>query len=110
VAVISKVSDGSGDVAQGFSVTVWDPNAIEDADHLVNRIYPNPASDEVHFEFAQWGDVLLKLIDVKGSVVKALQVKSTDELVLDISDLSSNIYFYSVTINEKTSVGSLIKE
>jgi hypothetical protein len=110
VAVIIKVSDGTGDVAQGFSVKVWDPNDIEDADHLVNRIYPNPASDKVHFEFAEWGDVLLKLVDVKGSVVKAIQVKNTDELILDISDLSSNIYFYSVTINDKTSVGSLIKE
>ncbi len=109
-AVIIKVSDGTGDAAQGFSINVQDPTGINDADNLVNRIYPNPASDEVHFEFAEMGDILLKIVDVKGSVMKVVQMKNTDRFTLDISDLSSDIYFYTVTIDEKTSVGKLIKE
>jgi hypothetical protein len=49
-------------------------------------------------------------MDVKGAVVKVVQMKSTDQFTLDISDLSRDIYFYSVTVNDKTSVGKLIKE
>ncbi len=109
-AVIIKVSDGIGDAAQGFSINVLDPTGIEDAESLVSKVYPNPASDEVHFEFAELGDARLKIIDVKGSVMMEVQVKNTDRMTIDISDLSSDTYFYTVTINEKTSVGKLIKQ
>ena len=108
--VVVKVSDGIEEDAQAFSISVLDPTGIEDANYLVNRVYPTPASTEVTFEFAELGDVHLKIIDITGSQVKEIIEKHTDKMTIDISDLSSSVYFYSVTINGKTSVGQLMKE
>ncbi len=109
-AVIITVSDGIGDAVQGFSITVRDPTGIEDAAELVNRVYPNPATDEVHFEFAERGEIILKIVDSKGAVQKVAELENTERYTLDISELSSDIYFYTVTIDGRTSVGKLIKE
>jgi len=108
--VVIKISDGIEEEALAFSINVLDPTAIEDADYLVNKVYPIPTSSKVYFEFSELGDVYLKLIDMTGSVIKEVQFKNTDKMTIDISDLAQSIYFYSVTINDKTSVGQIIKE
>lgn len=108
-AVIIKVSDGTGETAQGFSISVYGVG-IENDQFLVNKVYPNPSSEEVHFEFAERGDVHLKLMDVKGAVVREVYEKDTDQVTVNVSELSSDVYFFSVTLNQRTTVGKLIKE
>lgn len=109
-AIIIKVSDGIGNAVQGFSITVTPDTWVGDVDQLVNRVYPNPADGEVYFELAEYGDAWLKIMDTKGAVLMEVRAENTDKFSVDLSELSSDIYFYSITINEKTNFGKLVRE
>ena len=108
-AITIKVSDGEGEVTQQFTVKVLDPTSIHAPGNLVEKVYPIPADEMVYFEFSLKGDVVLKLYDITGTVLKIVRRKNSETLKLDISDLPSNLYFYMVSINGKSYVGKLIK-
>ena len=108
-AITIKVSDGEGEVTQQFTVKVLDPTSIHAPGNLVEKVYPIPADEMVYFEFSLEGDVVLKLYDITGTVLKIVRRKNSETLKLDISDLPSNLYFYMVSINGKSYVGKLIK-
>jgi len=105
-----SVSDGIEKVSQDYSIEVLAPTGIDVSRGLIERIYPIPADEMVYFEFTQKGDVVVKLHDITGTVLREVQEKNSDFLKLDISDLPSNLYFYRITMNGKTNVGKLIKE
>ncbi len=108
-AITIHVSDGTDEVNQEFNIEVLDPTSIHTTGNLVEKVYPIPADEMVYFEFSLKGDVVLKLYDITGTVLKIVRRKNSETLKLDISDLPSNLYFYMVSINGKSYVGKLIK-
>jgi hypothetical protein len=107
--VILKVSDGEAEDLQSFTITVIDATSVEGMDQLVSRMYPNPATEKVTFEFARSGKVTLKLYDLDGRLLKE-RTGSGEMITLDVSDLAKGPYFYTVLIDQETSIGKLIKE
>ena len=105
----TAISQDDNKPYQEFNIEVLDPTSIHTAGNLVDKVYPIPADEMVYFEFSLKGDVVLKLYDITGTVLKIVRRKNSETLKLDISDLPSNLYFYMVSINGKSYVGKLIK-
>ena len=67
-------------------------------------IYPNPASDNIKIKYDLGGtfsaNSQLIIRNLVGAVVKTIPLKPTEkELMASVSDLSSGIYFYSLSID-----------
>ena len=67
-------------------------------------IYPNPASDNIKIKYDLGGifsgNNQLIIRNLVGAVIKTIPLKSTEkEMTASVSDLSSGIYFYSLSID-----------
>lgn len=64
------------------------------------QVYPNPAFAEVTINKKSIADYQIKVYDVQGKLVKP-NVKSTTEnnLIYDLSELNSGVYFIEITKN-----------
>jgi hypothetical protein len=69
----------------------------------ISAIYPNPASNYISLDYqltSKVNEAKIKVFNVLGSTIKeANMLKNAGKLKLDINDLESGIYFYSVFIN-----------
>jgi len=69
----------------------------------VSEIYPNPASNFVNIDYELTSEVTqanVKVFNLLGAEVKSANlIQSGNKLRMDISDLESGIYFYSVIVN-----------
>lgn len=75
------------------------------ADGFVSEIFPNPATNFVSINYTltpQVNSASVKVINLLGKVVKETRIEmGSNKVRLDVSDLSSGVYFYSVVINEE---------
>jgi len=77
---------------------------VKNENSLVSSVVPNPARDQVQFRFTQdLSSGTLYLAESSGKVVKTIQQINFKNYTLDLSDLQSGIYFYTI----ETSSGSL---
>ena len=71
-------------------------------------LFPNPANDFIYVKGMAQKEYFFKIRDPNSKIV--LQVKITESQNIDISKLSSGVYFYEVIdLNHKTSKGKFIK-
>ncbi len=98
-ALIAVFPDGS-------VVILSVPTSIEERPGRNNlSVYPNPVSDVVNVNLDNAvGQSTVKIMNVKSRVIKTLQ-SSGNNLSVNVSDLSSGVYFISVQ-NEKFSTVS----
>lgn len=71
------------------------------------NVYPNPASGVVTVEHHlnnQTGNANLLVSNAMGMVLKSISINSSGKMQVDISDLASGIYFYSIEENGNKSV------
>ncbi len=108
-SVILSVSDGHGSVLQGFTIKVSQPSAVNDANTLLNSIYPVPASDKVYFRFNEPGSSIIILYDMAGNKVREIDSRNSNLVEVNISDLSAGIYTYRVIQNNKIGFGKMTK-
>lgn len=78
---------------------------------LVNSIviYPNPASNNITIHLNNSNRAKIEIINQFGQVVKTANIENKNETI-NISDLSSGIYFVKTLSDNKTSVKKLIKD
>lgn len=84
-------------------------NSIEEAAKEIGlQTYPNPASDNlfINFDLKQTETVNVQITDVKGAVVKQvlnnLQMSGKQNMNVNLSDMSSGMYFVRITTADKT--------
>ena len=84
------------------------PDGIADqlmANGFVSEIYPNPATSSVNLDYEltpQVNKASVRVMNLLGAVVKDVALdKNASNLRLDVSDLTSGVYFYSVIINNE---------
>ena len=76
------------------------------SDNFYLEAYPNPATGKVVIKHRlQKQDARLLITNVMGMTLKSIPVNpAEDKTLIDVSDLASGIYFYSLEINGKISV------
>jgi hypothetical protein len=75
------------------------------ANGFISEIYPNPAIRQVTLDYEltpQVDNASLRVMNLLGAVVKDFDLnKSASNIRLDVSDLTSGVYFYSIIINNE---------
>ena len=93
-------NDYAGDVVVGNDVEQLGPTKF-----TLQQNYPNPFNPvtQIKYELDRSGDVVLELFDVRGSKVKTLVSEyheaGSHQFTFDGSQMSSGVYFYSMTTN-----------
>ena len=77
-------------------------NEINNIDKAV-QVFPNPANDKIRITISNNNEILFfELIDKYGRKIRENRVQQNGQFTVDISDLSTGIYFiYFYTKNEK---------
>jgi hypothetical protein len=78
---------------------------------LIGKVYPNPAVDQVNFEFNELqGEALLEIRDQLGRVVFSNNVNRENGQLYSLSttDWSAGIYSYSLRTLDQLQVGQLV--
>lgn len=77
--VINTVSDGSNDLTQGFHQTNWNFAGLEDHSPFFEaKVYPNPMSESLIVEIAQFENVSYQMIDASGRLVIENQLSDVE--------------------------------
>lgn len=67
------------------------------------KVYPNPATDFINIEYNALEDGKISLFDITGKKITEQVLKASNKISqLEISQLNSGIYFYTVVSNNKT--------
>ncbi len=100
VGIYSNDAQGEGGGTVGSDFEKLNPN-----DFSLSQNYPNPFNPvtQIKFELDRESKVMLELFDVKGAKVKTLLneylASGNHQYTFDGSNLSSGVYFYSMTAN-----------
>jgi len=96
---------GSVSFYQGSHVGVTETNMVS------TKVYPNPASDMLHFEYEQIVSGNLIVSNQLGQVVLREKLENQTNLNINISQLKTGVYFYQTTSNsgELLSSGKIVK-
>jgi len=72
---------------------------------ILSDVYPNPATNFVNIDYnfpTEVANANVRIVNILGSVVKEQIINTQNStLQLDVSDIKSGIYFYSVLINNE---------
>ncbi|MEI7490414.1 MAG: T9SS type A sorting domain-containing protein [Bacteroidota bacterium] len=94
-----------------FPVGITEPVATSS---LSAEVYPNPVKTiaSVKVTVPQKGAVTIKLTNLVGQTVMSVtrNVESTDTFTLDASQLTSGVYFYTVTQGSQKVTGKIVVE
>lgn len=72
-------------------------------------IYPNPAKDIIHFKGINNANSI-ELFDLRGKMIKKIDLYDNDEISIDINNLSAGIYLAKVFNNQSSVVRKIIKD
>jgi hypothetical protein len=105
--------DGSLILTHGFQQKLI-PTAVEETfeETVKVTIFPNPASEMINIQFQSPTDqeILLYLLDSRGSVVKTDKIETaTVEKTIDFQDLPAGIYFIRLTKGKLINVYKVVK-
>ena len=111
IAVNVRVSDGSLFDEGVYYVKATEPSGVNDLN--VNsgniKVYPNPASDFIMFESDTEGTLNIEILDITGKLVyRDTRVMNGTAVRINTSDMREGLYFYRVSTNKETLVGSIV--
>lgn len=91
--------EGDESVEFIFSISYSNTTAIEDITSTrVLNAYPNPANSSVKISYDTAEDAQIILYNIVGNAVKKIDILAGSEILnIEISDLSSGTYFYSIS-------------
>ncbi|NQY08800.1 MAG: T9SS type A sorting domain-containing protein [Flavobacteriales bacterium] len=73
--------------------------------------YPNPATDYVAVQLDKdYNNVNIRLINGKGQVISQNNYQNTTEVILDLSNYQSGLYFVNLIIGKEKQSFKIIKE
>lgn len=102
---IYVVVEGWGTASGDYTITITQGSlSIDNLDNDELKIYPNPATDEIHFQNATNGTV--SIFNTQGQLV--MNEKLNGASVMDISELTSGFYLIRLTDNDQSKEQKLI--
>lgn len=74
------------------------------------RIFPNPASDELHVVLPWANDFEMQILDVNGRILRSEKITGREIHSLDVSNLKSGVYFLKMTGEQGRIVRRIVVE
>ena len=75
------------------------------------RIYPNPARESFKIRYEKGdseGKPEIRITDMMGRTIKRVEMEVDGEMMIGTEDMPSGMYFYTISIGEKSQSGKLI--
>ena len=73
------------------------------------KIFPNPANEILNITFPDnYTDTKFLLYDINGKIIKNVSYTNSDNLSIDLSDISKGIYFLKLIYNKSTVVRKVV--
>lgn len=91
------VCDNSFFAKSRYAITGIDPHAV-----LNFKLYPNPVSDVLNLEFASNNPVKLQIFTSMGELVYEKNNTTFNRMYVDVSAMSSGLYFVNLTAANQT--------
>ncbi|PLW97559.1 MAG: hypothetical protein C0591_06305 [Marinilabiliales bacterium] len=94
-----------------FYTASLSPTGIQENDNMQLRLHPNPATSIVTLQssFFNQQSSVAKMYDLDGKKLLEKQIpKGTESVEIDISHLSSGVYFIQLQIENKKTTKKLI--
>lgn len=82
---------------------------VENPEFLVEKVYPNPATDFVNIQLNSGKESTLKVFNSQGKLMHTVE-SSTANIQLDLSSLSAGLYIIQVSNSEGESSLKLLKQ
>lgn len=108
--VALNVTDGSESVPLNFTLTVtmW-PVGVDDENSLVQKVYPVPADNLIHFNYSIVEDGVITIYDLTGKQhIEKKIVSSRNHVSIDISSLDEGLYLYKIRSGESSKINTFI--
>jgi hypothetical protein len=103
-------TDNNGCKTSAFvSVAVSRCTGIDELTTLVGRVYPNPATEALTVELTGTSANTIEVMDVTGRVVLFLP-EVTGNASVDVSSLSSGVYYVRVKSENATDIVKIVKQ
>lgn len=102
-----EVSVGSTELLDRVREIAGIVSAEEYVDTDMIQVYPNPASDYISLRSAKAEGIDLRIFDITGKEMMSFIGKNNGSY-LDISELNSGIYLYTVKSGDKLDTGKLL--
>lgn len=69
----------------------------------LTSVYPNPASEQITFEYSTGGyPGMITISDISGKTVRTIKVnENSTKTIIDLDGLNAGVYFYGFSINNK---------
>ena len=99
--------EGMGERKANTTTTPGNNNTINKVVQGI-RVYPNPASMTLNFEFPASGNVSIKLMDVTGRVLDEQVINTGTTAAFDVKGYAAGLYLYQVITAGNTQSGKFI--
>jgi hypothetical protein len=97
--------EGSVLIIDSLSIEYYPVGIAETGIEKQAKVYPNPASDIIHFDFDKnITGAGINIYDSRGVQVKSTKMNSN---AVDISDLPTGLYFYEIVYQNKVTKGKI---
>ena len=109
---LAPTNDGRNDTIWTYSVVFRSEfiNKVDENSAKQVKSYPNPTREFLNLEFSDSETGNIQIFDLTGRNVKTLKVESTNQLQIDVHDLTVGMYFLQFkTAAGKTYVSKFIK-
>ncbi len=85
-------------------------NSVSDNMKLHGSVYPNPANDVLNFRFNTILDhsTILNIYSIDGKLCISESINAANQAVIDVSELNSGLYFYSLNSGNEVYQDKLI--
>jgi hypothetical protein len=102
-----EVTDANGCISTEIFTLDFATSLAEFNNNTAVVVYPTPAKDFISFEGTDINGAILSIISVSGQVVLTRNLTSTKEII-NVSNLSTGIYYYELINKNTTTQGKLI--
>jgi PKD repeat protein len=115
VTLVATNANGSNTTTKSNYIIIRNCTGIESEKPIsVLSLYPNPIINNLSIELSDpgKGQIKINLTDIKGRIVKTVINEKNEDFcknTLDISDLSSGIYFINIQVGEYNTTSKVIK-
>ncbi|QNL21399.1 T9SS type A sorting domain-containing protein [Hyphobacterium sp. CCMP332] len=78
-----------------YSDTISVVSGINEEEYNSLKVYPNPASSQINFEFSERAEGIIQIFDIRGVKIRSIKIDSKSEL-LDVSSWNEGVYIYRI--------------
>jgi hypothetical protein len=91
---------------EGIYINSGDPTIVENKSAFKDyKLFPNPTRGMVYIRNLDSETFNIEIININGQIEK-----TTNNSMINLSDLSSGLYYYRLQVNERTYFGKIVKE